>query len=71
MRRSVSATWSVTLRRNGNFFPTQYGPGKPGPCAYDAGKKLYAASARRCANKLGWSAERILARYYTATVRTS
>lgn len=70
MGRAVSSTWQITLRRDGRFFPTTYRRGEPGPCAYNAGKRLYAASARRCANLLGWSAERILSRYYTASVRT-
>jgi peptidoglycan hydrolase-like amidase len=67
MRRAVSSTWQITLRRDGRFFPTTYRPGEPGPCAYNAGRRLYSASARRCAN-LGWSAGRILGQYYNATV---
>lgn len=65
--QSVNDTWSWSLRRDARFFMTGYRTGTVAPCASDAGSKLYARSAKRCANK-GWSAERILRTYYTATV---
>lgn len=70
MLRAVSSTWGITVWRDGRFISTAYRRGYPGPCAYDVdGRRLYAASARRCANRRGWSAERILTVYYRANLR--
>ena len=62
---ATSATWSWTLRnwRTGSLLFTSYRAGEAKRCASDAGKRLYARSATRCA-WAGWSAERILETYY-------
>jgi peptidoglycan hydrolase-like amidase len=64
---AVKDTWSWRMNRDGRFFMSGYRTGTVAPCASDAGSKLYARSAKRCAKK-GWSAERILRTYYTAAV---
>jgi hypothetical protein len=65
-RRATNAIWDLSLHRNNRFILTPYRAGTVKVCAADAdGKRLYARSARRCANKLGWSAKRILRVYYT------
>ena len=64
----VNATWSWRLWRGEKFPMTGYRTGSPSPCASDAGYRLYAKSANRCAVN-GWSATRILEKYYTAKVR--
>ncbi|MEP7157813.1 MAG: SpoIID/LytB domain-containing protein [Chloroflexota bacterium] len=68
VKRSVNATWSWRLYRDGRFIMTGYRRGEDNPCASDGGYRLYVRSARKCANK-GWSAERILRVYYTATLK--
>ena len=65
--QAVNDTWSWRMNRDGRFFMSGYRTGTVAPCASDAGSKLYARSAKRCAKK-GWSAERILRTYYTAAV---
>ncbi|HUR16153.1 MAG TPA: SpoIID/LytB domain-containing protein [Candidatus Limnocylindrales bacterium] len=65
--KSVNDTWSWRMNRDGRFFMSGYRTGTVAPCASDAGSKLYARSAKRCAKK-GWSTERILRTYYTANV---
>lgn len=62
---AVNATWHWTLRRaDGGLIHTNYNTGARGlGCAADAGDFLHARSARRCAIA-GWSAGRILVRYY-------
>ena len=62
---AVDSTWSWRLYRDGKFPLTGYRRGDNVACAKDAGYRLYARSARKCAAK-GWSAERILQTYYTA-----
>ena len=64
---SVQATWSWRLYRDGRLPMTGYRRGEDRPCAKDAGYRLYVRSARKCANN-GWSAERILEKYYTASL---
>jgi hypothetical protein len=66
---AVGATgWAFqhTLRnaRSGTLLFTSYRAGDRKRCASDAGRRLYARSATRCANA-GWSAERILEAYYS------
>ncbi len=64
-KRATNAIWDLSLHRNNKFILTPYRAGKKKKCAVDAdGKRLYAKSARRCA-KLGWSAKRILRKYYS------
>jgi hypothetical protein len=65
-RKASNAIWDLSLHRNNKFILTPYRAGTKKECASDVdGKRLYAKSARRCANKLGWSAKRILRTYYT------
>lgn len=65
-RKASNAIWDLSLHRNNRFILTPYRAGTVKVCAADAdGKRLYARSARRCANKLGWSAKRILRVYYS------
>ena len=62
--RAVDATWGITLRKHGTFFMTGYRRGGGAACGRDAtGYKLFAMSAKRCANK-GWDFGRILRAYY-------
>ncbi len=68
-KRAVSSIWSWRVLRSGQFVMTPYRRGSDYPCAYDAGRRLYARSARKCANA-GWSALNILKRYYTASLDT-
>ena len=70
VKRAVNATWTWRLYRGDKFPMTGYRRGKDLACAEDAGYRLYVRSARKCA-KQGWSAERILEKYYTATLATN
>lgn len=64
-RRASNAIWDLSLHRNNKFILTPYRAGTVKKCAADVdGKRLYARSARRCANQ-GWSANKILRTYYT------
>jgi peptidoglycan hydrolase-like amidase len=65
--RAVKQTWTWRLYRAAKLPMTGYRRGAKVPCAADAGYRLYVRSSRRCA-ELGWTAERILAVYYTATL---
>ncbi len=67
VKSAVDATWTWRLYRDGKFPMTGYRRGDRVPCAADAGYKLRARSGKRCAEK-GWSAERILQVYYSATL---
>ena len=69
IKRAVNKTWNWRLWRGDKFIMTGYRRGQLVGCAEDAGKKLYARSAKKCANA-GWSAKRILRVYYTATLKT-
>ena len=69
VKRAVNSTWDMRLLRDGKFIMTGYRTGQNVPCASDAGYRLYAKSAAKCARK-GWSAVRILEKYYTAKVVT-
>lgn len=64
---AVDATWSWRVYRNGKLPMTGYRTGADVRCAKDAGFRLYVRSARKCANN-GWSAERILQKYYSANL---
>lgn len=67
VKTAVDATWTWTLHR-GNVFPmTGYRRGADVACGANAGYHLYVKSARKCASD-GWSAQQILAKYYSATV---
>jgi len=46
---------------------TGYRRGADVACAANAGYRLFVISARKCAER-GWSAQRILEKYYTATL---
>lgn len=64
VRAAVAATWHVTLRHHGGrLVHTGYRTGSRVGCARDAGARLYARSAKRCANQ-GWSTNAILRTYY-------
>jgi hypothetical protein len=67
VKKSVNKIWSWRLLREGKFIMTGYRRGKDRDCAEDAGWKLFAISAGKCARQ-GWSASRILRVYYTATL---
>ena len=67
VKRAVDATWSWTVHRGGQFPMTGYRRGRKVACGHDAGYHLYVRSARKCAAN-GWSADRILAVYYSGTV---
>jgi peptidoglycan hydrolase-like amidase len=67
VKKAVNATWTWRLWRSDKFIMTGYRRGDDVPCAADAGYRLYVRSGRKCAAK-GWSAERILRTYYTATL---
>lgn len=61
---ALNATWSVSLRKNGNFFMTGYRRGNKANCGRDAtGWKLFARSATRCAAR-GYNWREILKTYY-------
>lgn len=68
VKNAVNDTWGWSLHRDGKLPMTGYRTGSRVGCAQDAGYRLYVRSARKCA-VAGWSAERILAVYYTATVQ--
>jgi len=68
VKKSVNKTWTWSVHRGSKFPMTGYRRGKDVACAANAGYRLYVRSARKCA-KQGWSAERILSVYYTATVK--
>ena len=63
-----AAQWALNHRlvnaRSGVLVYTPYRAGYRKNCASDAGRRLYARSATRCAWN-GWSAERILETYYS------
>jgi peptidoglycan hydrolase-like amidase len=67
VKRAVNKTWNWHVSRSGKFVLTGYRRGSDVRCAADAGYRLYVRSARKCA-AAGWSAERILARYYSGSV---
>jgi peptidoglycan hydrolase-like amidase len=67
VKSAVNDTWLWTVRRDGKFPLTGYRRGAKVGCADNAAYRLYVRSARQCA-KAGWSAERILATYYSGTV---
>ena len=69
VKRAVNSTWDMRLLRDGKFFMTGYRTGNNVPCASDGGYKLMAKSAAKCARH-GWSAGRILEKYYTANLVT-
>jgi len=67
VKSAVNDTWSWSLRRDGKFPLTGYRRGADVGCAQNAAYRLYVRSARKCA-KAGWSAEQILAKYYSGSV---
>jgi peptidoglycan hydrolase-like amidase len=67
VKSAVNDTWSWSLRRDGKFPLTGYRRGADVACGANGGYRLYVKSARKCANA-GWSAEQILAKYYTSKV---
>jgi hypothetical protein len=61
--RAVDATWTISLRKNGNFFMTGYRYGAGVGCGVDAdGHLLYERSVANCARQ-GKSTYAILKRY--------
>jgi hypothetical protein len=61
---AVAATWPLSLRRSGAFFPTGYWPGS-GTCGAAAWNgRLYQRDAADCARRLGETSEQILRRFY-------
>jgi len=70
-KAAVSRTWRWRITLHGSLMMTGYRSGYDRPCGADAtGYKLYARSAFRCASQ-GWSAARILRRYYYAGTLTT
>lgn len=68
VKRAVNATWTWSVHRGGQFPMTGYRRGhKRSACGQDGGYHLMVRSARKCAAK-GWSADQILAVYYSGTV---
>ena len=64
--RALDATWNVSLRKSGSFFMTAYRRGAKVRCGRDAnGSRLYALSAKHCAERHGYSWRRILREYYS------
>jgi hypothetical protein len=61
---AVAATWPLSLRRSGEFFPTGYwsGAGACGAAAWNG--RLYQRDAADCARRLGETPEQILRRFY-------
>jgi hypothetical protein len=56
-KRAISATWGLSVRKNGRFMLTQYRAGNNVACASDInGRTLKQRSVARCANQ-GWSAK--------------
>ena len=67
VKQAVDETWLWSVHRDGKLPMTGYRRGAKVGCAENAGYRLYVRSARRCAAQ-GWSAEEILAKYFTGTV---
>jgi peptidoglycan hydrolase-like amidase len=67
VKTAVNANWTWSLHRAGKLPLTGYRRGTDVACGADAGYHLMVRSSRKCASA-GWSAQRILAKYYTATV---
>jgi len=67
VKTAVNNTWTWTLHSNGGLPMTGYRRGADVACAANAGYRLFVISARKCAER-GWSAQRILEKYYTATL---
>lgn len=65
-RAAVAATWQLSLRRSGSFFPTGYwsGAGACGSAAWNG--RLLQRDAADCARRLGETSEQILRRFYGA-----
>ena len=61
---AVAATWPLSLRRSGSFFPTGYrsGAGACGTAAWSG--RLLQHDAADCARRLGETSEQILRRFY-------
>ena len=63
--RALDATWNVSLRKRGSFFMTAYRRGAKARCGRDSnGNRLYAISAKHCAERHGYSWRQILREYY-------
>ena len=67
VKKAVNQTWTWSVQRGDKFPMTGYRRGADVACGENAGYHLYVKSARKCANE-GWSAEQILAKYYSGTV---
>jgi hypothetical protein len=67
---ALDKTWDFSLRKNFKWFLTGYRTGNKGPCASDAtGWKLFARTATRCANDLGYDWLQILDAYYSPNLQ--
>jgi hypothetical protein len=63
--RALDATWGVSLRKHGNFFMTAYRRGAKVRCGRDSnGNRLYALSAKHCAERHHYGWRQILREYY-------
>ncbi len=63
-KAAVAATWPLSLRRSGAFFPTGYHAGEPVACGANAnGIRMYQWSVYDCGRR-GYPMEWILRRYY-------
>jgi len=67
VKSAVDNTWSWSVWRAGKLPLTGYRRGADVSCGANAGYHLYVKSARKCADA-GWSAQQILAKYYTGSV---
>lgn len=62
---AMYGTWDYSLRKDHKQFLTSYRRGDKGPCASNAtGWKLFALTAVRCAEDLGYTWDQILRAYY-------
>ena len=63
--QAADETWDYSIRKGDRFFLTGYRVGEKGPCASNAtGWKLFARTAIKCANELGYNWQQILRAYY-------
>lgn len=64
-RAAVAATWGVTLRKVGRFFPAGYRPGVDRCTAEIDGWHLYQTDASACVRRYGDSTQLVLRRFYS------
>jgi hypothetical protein len=61
---AIAATWPLSLRRSGSFFPTGYWAGSSACGAAAWNGRLLQHDAADCARRLGETSEQILRRFY-------